>query len=194
MHLADRRPYPPGVAERATGNDGNEQWPPALAYDAFQANVKQIAGSLLRDPTLIHQGELEQARVATVRDALNLGVVAAQTKASAERSFEDRRAKDEHVRATARQRAAASKRDADHERSQAKQKAAADARARSERDRRQERKREDELARTERAAKAEEIAHERKALAASKRAAATKARTIETDKKLRASKARRAAS
>lgn len=185
---------PLSVAERATGNEGNEQWPPALAYDAFQANVKQVLGSLLNDFELAHQGELEHARVATVREALDLEAVAEQTRSGAERSFEDRRAADERERRAAHERADRREQEAERTRAEAKRKAAADARRRDERARRQEQKREEELAKAERAAKASEIANERKALAASKRSTAKKARALETDKKLRASKARRAAS
>lgn len=182
------------VAEWTTGNERNAQWPPVLAFDSFQANVKQTIGSLLSDTELVHQGKLERARVATVREALDLEVVADQTRLGAERSFQDRRAADEQARQAAQERATRREQEAERERAEAKQKAAADARARKERARRQEKKRENELAQSERAAKASEIAKERKALAASKRAAATKAQLMETDKKLRASKARRIAS
>ncbi len=185
---------PLSVVERATGNEGNEKWPPVLAYDAFQANVKQVVGSLFNDTELIHQGELEQARVATVREALTLEAVAAQTKGFAERSYHDRTAADERARHAARARAEQREQDAERKRSEDKQRAAADARAKDERARRQQKQREDEIAKTERSAKASEIAAERKALAASKRAASTKAKTLETDKKLKASKARRSAS
>jgi len=185
---------PLSVAERATGNEGNEQWPPVLAFDAFQANVKQLLGSLLRDTDLVHQGELEQARVTTVREALHLEAVAAQTKAGAERSFQDRRTADEGKRQAAQERATRREQDADAKRSEAKRQAAAEARSRDEQGRRQEQKREDDLAKAERAAKASSIGNERKALAASKRATAAKALAIETDRKLRATKARRTAS
>lgn len=185
---------PLSIAERATGNEGNEHWAPTVTYDAFQANVKQVLGSLLSDAELVHQGELQEARIATVREARTLEAVAAQTKAGAERSFQDRRAADERERRAARERATRREQAAEAEHAAAKQKAAADARARDERARRQEQKRKDDLAKAERAAKTSEIAAERKALAASKRAAATKAKAIETDKKLRATKARRKAS
>jgi len=182
------------IAERATGNEGNEQWAPVLAYDAFQANVKQVLGSLLSDAELVRQGELEQARVATLREALTLEAVAAQTKDGADRTFQDRQAAAARDRSAVQERADRREQDAETERSEAKQKAAADARSREERANRQEQKRKNDLAKAERAAKASEIANERKALAASKRATATKARAIETDKKLRATKARRKAS
>jgi len=185
---------PLAIAERLTGNEENERWPPALAFEAFGANVKQFAGSLLNDRDLVRQGELEQARVATLREAIQLETVAAQTKAGAEETFRARRAADEQERQATKERAAKREEEAERKRSDSKKRAGAAARTEKERARRQERKREAELAEAERAAKASELDKERKVLAASKRAAATEAATLETDKKLRATKARRAAS
>jgi hypothetical protein len=185
---------PLAVAERMTGNDDNEQWPPTLAFEAFGANVKQVFGSLFSDADLVDQGRLEQARVATVREAVELKTKAKQTKIGATESFEARRAADERKRQAAEKRASERKEAAERDRVATKQKAAADDRARKDRARRLEQNRAEDVAKAERAAKASELAKERKALAASKKATATKAAALDTDKKLRATKARRTAS
>lgn len=61
------------AAERVAKQQGNEAWPPALAFEAAQATVETVAGSLLRDPDMIEDGRLRQAKVAKLRkaDALN---------------------------------------------------------------------------------------------------------------------------
>lgn len=182
------------IAARMTGNDENEQWPPSLAYESFGAGVKQVLGSLISDADLVEQGKLEQARVATIREAVHLKTTATQTKVGAAESLDARRAEAEHKRKAAQTRADQREEAVERDRVAAKQKAAADDRARKERARRQEQKHSAQVEKAERAAKASELAKERKALAASKKATATKAAALNTDKKLRATKARRAAS
>ena len=182
---------PIDLARRVTGNQDNDQWSPVLAYDSFQANAKQVLGSLLGDDELVHQGEQEFDRVQALREAQNLEAVAAQTKAGAEQSFQERRAADERKREAAEGRAVRRQQAAERKRSDAKQKAAAETRARKERAHRLEQTRQADIDRTERAAKADHLQKERAALTASKRASATKARAVGTDKELRATKATR---
>ena len=63
---------PLDLARRLTGNRGNDQWSPAIAFDSFEATAKQVVGSLLGDDELVHQGELELERVGVLRQARNL--------------------------------------------------------------------------------------------------------------------------
>ena len=83
---------PLDLAARLTNHSADESWPPALAFDAFAAQVRQIVGSLIGDEKLEQQGRTGQARVAEQRDALHLRVVAEQTDAEAEAEMDGRRA------------------------------------------------------------------------------------------------------
>src|SRR5205085_11065608 len=48
------------------------EWPPAIAFDSFEAAVKQFAGSLLHDDELTQDGQVAGARVAALRKAVEL--------------------------------------------------------------------------------------------------------------------------
>lgn len=77
--------------------DRNEPWPPALAFDAFGAQVKGWTGSLLHDDELSQEAEVDRARVTQLRRAATLDAEA-QTRreeADRERAERDRAAKQE---------------------------------------------------------------------------------------------------
>jgi hypothetical protein len=57
-------------------NQDGTAWPPSLAFESFEAAAKQVAGSLLRDDTLVQEGRLAQAKVAQLRKATELEAVA----------------------------------------------------------------------------------------------------------------------
>ena len=81
---------PLSAAERATGQRGNEEWPPAVAFEGIEAHVETIVGSLLRDETLEDRGRLRQAKVAELRRAMALETVAEQERAQGRRSMRGR--------------------------------------------------------------------------------------------------------
>jgi hypothetical protein len=79
------------AVEHVTGQTGNELWPPALAFEGFEAGVETTVGSLLRDPALADKGRLRQAKLAQLRTAAQLDTLAAQERAEADRTLRSRR-------------------------------------------------------------------------------------------------------
>jgi hypothetical protein len=79
------------AVERVAKQQDNEQWPPALAYESFEAGVETTVGSLLRDPALVERGRLRQAKIAQLRKAAELGTLAEQEQVQAEEKLGQRR-------------------------------------------------------------------------------------------------------
>ena len=97
---------PLAAVAKASGQHDNEQWPPALAFEGFEASVQTVLGSLLRDRELVESGRLQQARVAQLRKAAQLEAVADTTRAQAREKFAERRDDAEAKRREAERRAA----------------------------------------------------------------------------------------
>jgi hypothetical protein len=79
------------AVEHVTGQRGNELWPPALAFEGFEAGVETTVGSLLRDAALADKGRLRQAKLAQLRTAAQLETLAAQERAKADRALQSSR-------------------------------------------------------------------------------------------------------
>jgi hypothetical protein len=88
---------PLGVAERLFGGRA-EDWPPTLAFDQFEAGVKQVVGSVFRDEDLVREGDLERAKVQRLREAATLEAEADQRQAIADEALEERRSRDRQRR------------------------------------------------------------------------------------------------
>src|SRR3954451_414796 len=97
---------PLNAVAKANGQQGNEQWPPALAFEGFEPSVETVLGSLLRDDTLIEAGRLRQAKGAQLRKAGQLEAVADTTRKQAREEFTARRKDAQSKRTQAEQRAA----------------------------------------------------------------------------------------
>jgi hypothetical protein len=114
---------PLNAVARASGQQGNEQWPPALAFEGFEASVETVLGSLLRDQHLVEAGRLRQAKVAALRKASQLEAVADTTRQQAREEFADRReaaqAKRQQAGQRAEQRKAQVERQADERKAEA---------------------------------------------------------------------------
>jgi hypothetical protein len=195
IHLAlGAARLPLTAIERMAGRSGDAEWPPALAFEAFGANVKQVVGSLLRDEVLVDEGRLQTAKVAELREAARLDAVAKQREREADTELRERRETAGDKRATAERQAAERK-------SQAAQRARKEAADAAEKLRREEAEareieqaREKEIAKKERSARATAITKEREALRSEKTATQAKAEVIELDQELRESKAMRKSS
>ena len=157
---------PLDAAARIGGQQANEQWPPALAFEGLEANVETVVGSLLRDDALVESGRLRRAKVARLRKAGDIGAVADATRAEARDEFAKRREQTEKKRRDATKRAEARERKVEQqaqqskasvERRAAKKVAAAEA---------AESAAEDVIERRERAAQADALAKEAEALEA----------------------------
>jgi len=157
---------PLDAAARIGGQQANEQWPPALAFEGLEANVETVVGSLLRDDALVESGRLRRAKVARLRKAGELEAVADATRAEARDEFAKRREQTDQKRRDATKRAEARERKVEQqaqqskasvERRAAKKVAAAEA---------AESAAEDVIERRERAAQADALAKEAEALEA----------------------------
>lgn len=157
---------PLDAAARIGGQQANEQWPPALAFEGLEANVETVVGSLLRDDALVESGRLRRAKVARLRKAGELEAVADATRAEARDEFAKRREQTEKKRRDATKRAEARERKVEQqaqqskasvERRAAKKVAAAEA---------AESAAEDVIERRERAAQVDALAKEAEALEA----------------------------
>ena len=182
---------PVSAAARATNQQDNDQWPPTLAFEGFEAGVETVVGSLLRDDTLVARGRVRQAKVDQVRKAASLETVAEQKRQQADTALAERREtaaaqrKDaaqraEQQKAQARKQAAARSQEADRK---ATTKAATAAKVRE--------TQEQLLARQEREAKAEALAEEATALRAEKQALDAEETVVAIDDAIEASKATR---
>jgi hypothetical protein len=167
------------------------EWPPAIAFDSFEAAVKQLAGSILHDDELTQDGRLGQARVAQLRKAVELDAVATQRKAQADAEFQQRRQTDEQHRQEVERQAAQREATLERERAEKKRRAAEE----DERKRKQAAKvetiEEKIVEREDRAARATRVAAERDALHHEREAVTAKSRVNELDDKLEKTKAAR---
>lgn len=182
---------PLSAAERLTGQRGNDEWPPAVAFEGLEAQVETIAGSLLRDETLEGRGRLRQAKVAQLREALALEALADQERRRGKRSLrqrlqraETRREQAEHaaehraeiVEDAAQRRKAGAK-------ATAQKKAASAGRAKAQQD--------EAIDRVDRATRSKALREESAALAAERRALAAEERVASLDDAIDANKAAR---
>ncbi len=79
------------AAEVMLGHQGEEAWPPALAFDRAGAAVKEAAGAVLHDEDLRAEGRLTATKVDEVRRALTLEAVAEARRAEASDQLDERR-------------------------------------------------------------------------------------------------------
>ena len=167
------------------------EWLPAIAFDSFEATVKQFAGSILHDDELTQDGRLAQARVAQLREAVELDAVAEQHKTQAEAEFEERRQADEQHREEVQKQA--DQREAALERERAeKKRRAADEDARKRKQAAQVEAVEERIVeREDRVARATRIVAERDALQHERKAVAAEGRVTDLDGKLEDTKAAR---
>jgi hypothetical protein len=119
---------PLNAVAKASGQKNNDQWPPALAFEGFEASVESVLGSLLRDDHLLESGRVRQAKVAQLRKAAQLEAVAESGREAAQQEFNERlddaKAKKETAEQRAEKREQQLEREAQQRKAQAEQKAA----------------------------------------------------------------------
>jgi hypothetical protein len=169
------------------------QWPPAVAFDAFEATVKQAAGTILRDPKLLAEARLEQAKVAELERAGELEAEATHREQEAAAALDKRLAQDEARRADANQRIEAQAEAARQDAATRKRQADQAARSREEAARKLEAKQAAAIDAQERAATRQALDAERAALATERKAITAKTKVAKIDQKLDRSKAARKA-
>ena len=89
---------PVGLLARLTGNGGNPEWGPTLAVDSVEAGVRQVLGSLLGDPGLAGQGEVQDARVSQRTEAAERDSAAGARREVADERLGERRERDQQAR------------------------------------------------------------------------------------------------
>jgi hypothetical protein len=91
--------------ERVAKQQDNEQWPPALAYESFEAGVETVLGALLKDPALLDKGRLRQAKIAQLRKAAQLETLADTEREQADARLQQRQEQLEEQRRESERRA-----------------------------------------------------------------------------------------
>lgn len=184
---------PVTLAARATGQQDNAQWPPALAFESVQATVEGTVGEWLRDPALVERSRLRQEKLAQLRKAGALEEIAEQEQAEAKQEYEERTEEARDAARAAEKRAAARK-------AQAEEKAAAQARqaekqaaARKQAAEEAEAAREKQVDRAERSRTLAALDEESKALAAEAKAQDAQAAADDVEHAIETSKAVRKA-
>lgn len=190
----DAARLPLGLAESILRRgDTSGDWAPALAFEAAEASVKQVIGSFLRDPELIEEGRLIQAKVAQLRKAAEFDILADQQKTQADAEYQQRKQADEAARNQVVQQAEQRERALDQEKARRKQEAAETARKQAESARKIEAEQQKAVTRQARAARAAELTAEQKALADERKAAVAAENVLDLDRALRTTKAARKA-
>lgn len=161
---------PVTAAALATRQQANDEWPPALAFEGFEAGVETVVGSLLRDQTLVERGRVRQAKVAQVRKAVQLETVAEQQRERADEEFRARRDRAQVQRQQAEEQAETREQQVEQEAARREQQARRSAAKKAAANRQIKAKQDETLRRQERTAKAEALAEEAEALDAQKEA------------------------
>jgi hypothetical protein len=170
------------AAERVVKPAEPEVWPPAVAFDALEAGIKQFAGTVLRDNELVEEGRVKQAKVSAARRAVEL-----------EADAEQREQRDEQLREQVRQEADRPEDELARQRAERQRKADEEARRKEQAAAKAEQAADKVIARQDRAARSTKVRAEREALAKEKTAAAAKSDVLALDAELEATKAVRKA-
>jgi hypothetical protein len=188
LHVAR---LPVTAIELLAGHSTDSSWPPSLAFESFEANVRQVVGSLLRDDQLTEQGRLSSAKVAELRQAARLEATADQRRMAADRTFEQRQLDAEEKRAQADERSAERQASVERREQQEKAKVASRTRAQAQRAGARAAERQQRLTEQERAVRAETVTTQRAAVRRKKSANSAAAEVVDLDKKISRSKSAR---
>jgi flagellar biosynthesis GTPase FlhF len=113
---------PLSAAAKATGQAGNEEWPPSLMFEGVEAAVETTVGGLLRDDTLVSRGRLRQARITKLKEAAQLDAIAESERVEADKDLAARKQaadkRREQIEETAEQREQRLEREADKRKQQ----------------------------------------------------------------------------
>jgi hypothetical protein len=151
---------PLSAAERVTGQQDNEAWPPTLAFERLQAKLEGVVGVALRDEELLEAARLREEKVKKLIEARTLQEASDLERATARDKQRSREAEISVQRGKT-ARAAQERKNAINAEAERKKRAA-----------------EQDAAKKERAAHAQEAAHEK---AIDRRERATKAEALRTE-------------
>ncbi len=173
--------------------EAGESWPPAIAFEDFEAKVKGLAATVLSDDVLREDATLQRARVTQLRRAVQLEAQAETTRSLADEELAAKRAAAADEREEAKEREEANKARLERERREAEQRAKAQA-AEKERKAAELAKAERErVERHERAADVKRLEAEQQALVEKSAALTVKDEAVRLEKAADAAKQRRKA-
>jgi len=153
------------AVERVTNNSATASWPPAVAFDSFEAEVKKVLGSLLRDDELVREGRLLQAKVQELAEAERLEAKAEQKRQAADAQLEQRQETAKQARQRAERQAAQREQQLQKEKAEKERRVREEARRREEAAQRTAQVREKVVTAQEREAERTRLAEESAALA-----------------------------
>ena len=181
---------PLSAAERVVGKQGSD-WPPAVAFEGFEAEVKRRIGTLVGNPQLVQEGTLEQGKVNQLRKAAELEAEAEEQRNEAEARFEDRKETVEEAKQRVEREQQQREARLEQEKADRKRAVQEAARKKEEAARKADEVRKDAVAAQERKARATRLAAESEALQHEKQAVAAKGEVLEVDEALKATKTAR---
>jgi hypothetical protein len=169
----------------------NEEWRPALAFNAFEGGIKQLVGTFTNDLELAREGDLERRKVSELRKAAQLEVAADIRKDEAEAELQDRLDADEQRRDRVEETAEQRRRRIEEEAQAKARRAEERARTKAETARAAEEKTKKAVAKTERTARKKAVTEARGALSKERRAVTAKKAAAQLDEELEEAKAAR---
>ncbi len=172
-------------------SDRPDAWAPSVAFETFEATVKQVVGSLTHDEGLLDDGRLIRAKVGQLRKSAEFETLAEFRQDEADAEFAARREADAEKRRKVDERTAIRKRAADENRREEERQTAERLERRAASAAEAAEAADVAAAKRERAARAKELRAERNAVENEKRANAAKARVDTIGTQLSASKAAR---
>jgi hypothetical protein len=156
--------------QRIAQQQDNEQWPPGLAFESFEAGVETMVGALLRDPTLLDKGRLRQAKLTQLRRAAELEAMAAVEREQADEQLAERQHQAADQRAESQRRAEQRTRELERQAELHERKVAAKAAKQTTAARRRKAAQDSAIDSRERVAKTAALAEESRALSTAKQA------------------------
>lgn len=184
---------PLNAAAAVTRHGQDESWPPALAFDSFEARVKAAAASVLRDDKLKEAAEAGEQRVARLRDAVALEAAAEQKRQQADQQLAQRRDGAQQRASDARERAENQKDQLESQEDAAKRRVREQAEAKEQELDETVQESQELIDERARAAEQKRLRDERDALAERKKAVAAKSRALKLDKAAETTRNRRKA-
>jgi hypothetical protein len=182
--------FPLTAAELAAGKRGTA-WPPAVAYEAFEAGVKRGVGSLLGDDELVREGTLERGKVDLLRRSAELEASAEERRRQGEARFDQKKESVQQHAEKVEQEQQARERKLEQEKAQRERAIEAADRRKAEAARSADAARQKAVAAQERQARTVRLNSESKALEEEREAVEAKAEVQDIDQALKATKAAR---
>jgi len=175
----------------ARKGQSREDWPPAVAFDGFEAAVRTFVGSILRDDELTGRGQLERARVGQLRKAAELEALAESKRQEADTQLRERRERDEQQRRRVEEQAAERQRALEAKRKKQAQQAAEQAAERKREAAKTDASVRKALTKQQRSARSVAVQSESKALAARQQALQASTSVDQIDSAIEAAKEKR---